>query len=362
MGRSREHQMRAPSKIKINVVRHRSYRSCPLARSLACLLARGLSTPLVRLAVLARMLSEYSTVCRFPLSISLAFPISVAHVAAQAHIKMHIYTHTNLFSPPIFLILFFLSSQLLFFVLLLDSPTFSLISISSPLPTSLDQVSRTKLRREREREREREKRRKRVKLSPRSALSAHQHHYSTIITTTNAVSLYSDPAPTPSARDLRVEHPSVFNAAPSPFCPYLCLARTLSLFLSLPFPLRFLISLSKQDLELSHSIASLRPPVHLATPIRLFSSSSLFGARSPRVRARPCPAPSVSLNHAYNRLRVRQSVDDSLSRSLTCTARSSHRRRYTATVVDCTSNAREEATAAITEHRRQISTDKKKRK
>lgn len=90
MDRSRECQMRAPSKIKINVVRCRSHRS----RSLACSrIAHALS------AVPART-SECSAVCRFPLSISLAFPVYLARVAAQAHIRdAHIHTY-QLVLPP----------------------------------------------------------------------------------------------------------------------------------------------------------------------------------------------------------------------------------------------------------------------
>jgi len=114
MGRSREYEMRAPSKIKINVV----VRTSPV-RSLARLLPRGLPTPLVRLAVPTRMLSEYSAVCRFPLSVSHAFPISVAHNCTSAYRDAHIHAHqlVPLFPSlplPIFLILLFPSFQSLF--------------------------------------------------------------------------------------------------------------------------------------------------------------------------------------------------------------------------------------------------------
>lgn len=147
------------------------------ARLLACLLARGLPTPLVRFAVPARTLSECSAVCRFPLSISLAFPVSLARVAAQAHIEMHIYAHTNLSFPlfpslpsyisnPAFPFSLLISEHsFFFFVPLVNSVAFCLrISISSPSLTSLDQVSRTKSRRERERERGKQK--AGVKLPP----------------------------------------------------------------------------------------------------------------------------------------------------------------------------------------------------
>lgn len=129
MGRSREYEMRAPSKIKINVV----VRTSPV-RSLARLLPRGLPTPLVRLAVPTRMLSEYSAVCRFPLSVSHAFPISVAHNCTSAYRDAHIHAHqlVPLFPSlplPIFLILLFPSFQSLFQI------TFS--SFFQSLPSSL---------------------------------------------------------------------------------------------------------------------------------------------------------------------------------------------------------------------------------
>lgn len=105
------------------------------------------------------------------------------------------------------------------------------------------------------------------------------------------------------ARDLRVEHPSVFNAAP--------LTRALSFLpsssspLSLPFPFLSLSSLpspprpprltlrtGSRSLSLNRILAFACPP--LATPVRLspLPPSRSEHAREPRVRARPTPSVS----------------------------------------------------------------------
>lgn len=155
------------------------------------------------------------------LSISLAYLVSLARVAAQAHTEMHVYAHTNspapLFSslptynsnPALFLPL--PSREHPFFVSLVSSLAFFLrISISSPSLASLDQVNRKKSCGEREGKIKKEGESAGVKLPPSSEKRP------------PASPLPSQSVFTPiprqhhrRARDLRVEHPSVFNGGSS---------------------------------------------------------------------------------------------------------------------------------------------------
>lgn len=124
------------------------------------------------------------------LSISLAYLVSLARVAAQAHTEMHVYAHTNSSSPLFPSLPTYISNPALslplpsrehpFFVSLVSSLAFFLrVSISSPSLASLDQVSRTKSRGERERKIKKEGESAGVKLPPSSEKRppASHHHY-----------------------------------------------------------------------------------------------------------------------------------------------------------------------------------------
>lgn len=313
MGRSREHQMRAPSKIKINVLRRRSHRSRSFARSLAwllaslpaCLPARGLPTPLVQLAVPARMLSEYSTVCRFPLYLSRVPHLRCSRNCTSAH--RDAYTRAHKLVLPLFPSLPSYISNLALSLSLFSSffrtpflpssgqfcflpppPSQFFLPRSHPLAKS---VERNRAERERERERRKEAG---VKLPPSSVKRS---LYPPLSSPLPSQSVFT-PIPRQHhrlARDLRVEHPSVFNAAP--------LTRALSflpssLSHSYPFPLSLsspLLPHLAVQTDPSRSLSldripcarlSISPPLS-DSPLALSRAEHEFGRGYARVRVPP---------------------------------------------------------------------------
>lgn len=207
-----------------------------------------------------------------------------------------IYTHTLTCPPPffevspsIFLILLFLSplfSEHPPFVPPVNFLAFSLrISIYSPLLTSLDQVSRTKSYRKKERE----GRRKR-------GLNYLPHRPPASPPLSSPLPSQSVFTPIPRqhhrrAHDLRVEHPSVFNAAPLTralsFRPFIFVTPLLPFsFLSLsPPPLpHFTLQTLGISISLNRILASISPPLS-NSPLPLSRSEHV----RPRVRARVPP-------------------------------------------------------------------------
>lgn len=157
------------------------------------------------------------------------------------------------------------------------------IPIYSPSLTSLDQVSRTKSCRKKERE---GRRKRGLNYLP---------HRPPVSPPLPSQSVFT-PIPRQHhrrARDLRVEHPSVFNAAPLTrafsFLPLILISPSPPFsFLSLPPPLSLLISPFKRDLDLSQSHPCVRqsiPPPPSNSPLPLSHSEHV----RPRVRARVPP-------------------------------------------------------------------------
>lgn len=230
------------------------------------------------------------------LSISLAYLVSLARVAAQAHTEMHVYAHTKS-SAPLFsslptynsnpaLSLPLPSREHPFFVSLVSYLAFFLcILISSPSLASLDQVSRKKSRGEREGKIKKKGESAGVKLPPSSEKRP------------PASPPLSSPLPSQSvftpiprqhhrrARDLRVEHPSVFNGGSSYARPLLSPP---FIFVSLlpPFPFLSLSPPLFPHLTLRTGFRSLslnRIPSSVPPPL---SGSPLLLSRSEHVRGR----------------------------------------------------------------------------